>query len=51
MYMGLQKVKDVPQDKIVVYFIVIIIVAIIVFFVMGAIVSAIAFSGYMMSGV
>jgi Yip1 domain len=51
MYMGLQKVKAVPQDKLVVYFIVIIIVAIIVFFVMGAIVSAIAFSGYMMSGV
>ena len=51
MYMGLQKVKDVPQDKIVVYFVVIIIVAIIVFFVMGAIVSSIAFSGYMMSGV
>jgi len=51
MYMGLQKVKDVPQDKIVVYFIVIIIVAIVVFFVMGAIVSAVAFSGYMMSGV
>jgi len=51
MYMGLQKVKDVPQDKIAVYFIVIIIVAIVVFFVMGAIVSAVAFSGYMMSGV
>ena len=51
MYMGLQKVKDVPQDKIVVYFIVIIIVAIIVFFVMAAIVTAIAFGGYMMSGV
>lgn len=51
MYMGLQRVKAVPQDKLVVYFVVIIIVAIIVFFVMAAIVSAIAFSGYMMSGV
>ncbi len=51
MYMGLQKVKDVPQDKIVVYFIVIIIVAIVVFFVMSAIVTAIAFGGYMISGV
>ncbi|OGU27515.1 MAG: hypothetical protein A2057_05330 [Ignavibacteria bacterium GWA2_35_9] len=50
MYTGLQKVKDVPQDKIVVYFIVIIIVAIVVYFIMGAIVSAVAFGGYMMSG-
>ena len=51
MYMGLQRVKDVPQDKMVVYFIVIIIVAIVVYFIMGAIVSAVAFGGYMMSGV
>lgn len=48
MYMGLQKVKDVPQDKMAVYFIVIIIVAIVVYFVMGLIVSSIAFSGYML---
>jgi len=47
MYMGLQKVKDVPQDKMAVYFVVVIIVAILVYFVMGLIVREIAFSGYM----
>jgi len=47
MYMGLQKVKDVPQDKLAIYFVVIVIVAIVVYFVMGLIVSSIAFSGYM----
>jgi len=47
MYMGFQKVKDVPQDKMTVYFIVIIIAAIVVYFIMGLIVSSIAFSGYM----
>lgn len=50
MYMGLQRVKDVPQDKMVVYFIVIIIVAIVVYFIMGLIVSSVAFGSYMMSG-
>ncbi len=48
MYMGLQKVKNVPQDKMAVYFIVIIIVAIVIYFVMGLIVRQIAFSGYML---
>ena len=47
MYMGLQRVKNVPQDKMAVYFIVVIIVAIVVYFVMGLIVSSVAFSGYM----
>lgn len=47
MYMGLQKIKDVPQDKLAVYFIVVIIVAILVYFVMGLVVREIAFSGYM----
>lgn len=47
MYMGLQRVKDVPQDKTAVYFIVIIIAALIVYFVMGLIVTSIAFGGYM----
>jgi hypothetical protein len=49
MYMGLQKVKDVSQDKIVIYFVVIIIAAIVVYFIMGLIVSSVAFGGYMMS--
>jgi len=49
MYMGLQKIKDVPQDKMAVYFIVIIVVAIVVYIVTGLIVSKIAFSGYMMT--
>ena len=48
MYMGLQKIKDVPQDKMVGYFVVIIIVAIVVYFITGLIVREIAFSGYMM---
>jgi hypothetical protein len=47
MYMGLQKVKDVPQDKMVGYFVVIIIVAILVYFVMGLIVSSVALGDYM----
>jgi hypothetical protein len=47
MYMGLQKVKDVPQDKMVGYFVVIIIVAILVYFGMGLIVSSVALGDYM----
>jgi hypothetical protein len=47
MYMGLQRVKDVPQDKMIGYFVVIIIVAIVVYFITGLIVREIAFSGYM----
>jgi hypothetical protein len=49
MYMGLQKVKDVPQDKMVAYFVVIIIAAIIVSVVLGMIVSSIAFGSYMLN--
>jgi len=49
MYMGLQKIKDVPQDKMIGYFIVIIVVAIVVYIVTGLIVREIAFSGYMMT--
>ena len=48
MYMGLQKVKDVPQDKMVAYFVVIIIAAIVVSIVLGLIVSSIAFGSYML---
>jgi hypothetical protein len=47
MYMGLQKVKDVPKEKMIGYFIVIIIVSIVIYLVIGAIVSAIAFAGLM----
>jgi hypothetical protein len=47
MYMGLQRVKDVPQDKLVIYFVVIIIAAIVVSIVLGLIVSSIAFGSYM----
>jgi hypothetical protein len=43
MYMGLQKVKNVPQDKMAVYFIVIIVIAIVIFYITGRIASSIAF--------
>jgi hypothetical protein len=43
MYIGLQKIKDVPQDKMVGYFVVTIIAAVVVFMVVGWIVGAIAF--------
>jgi len=47
MYMGLQKVKDVPQDKLVAFFVVIIIASIVVSIVLGLIVTSIAFGSYM----
>lgn len=50
MYLGLKIVKETPEDKLVGYFIVVIIVAIVVYFIMGMIVSAIAFGGMMMDG-
>jgi hypothetical protein len=43
MYMGLQKVKNVPQDKMVGYFVVTIIAAVVVFMLIGVIVGAVAF--------
>jgi len=43
MYMGLQKLKDVPQDKMVGYFVVTIIAAVVVFMLIGVIVGAVAF--------
>ncbi len=48
MYWGLPRVKDVPKDKMVAYFVVIIIAAIIIGIVLGLIVRSIAFGGYMM---
>ena len=49
LYMGLKRVKTVPDDKMVGYFVVIIIVAIVLYFIIGAIVGAVVFSGYMIS--
>ena len=49
LYMGLKRVKTVPEDKMLGYFVVIIIVAIVLYFIIGAIVAGVAFSGYMMS--
>ena len=43
MYLGMKIVKEVPGDKLVGYFVVTIIVAVVVFFVVGMIVSAVAF--------
>ncbi|GBD91458.1 inner membrane protein YohC [bacterium BMS3Abin04] len=48
MYMGLKRVKDVPQEKMLGYFITVIVIAIIVYFVIGAITTAVVFSGYAM---
>jgi hypothetical protein len=43
MYMGMQKIKEVPKDKMVGYFVVTIIAAVVVFMVIGMIVGAVAF--------
>jgi hypothetical protein len=43
MYMGMQKIKEVPNDKMVGYFVVTIIAAVVVYFVIGMIVGAVAF--------
>ncbi len=43
MYMGMQKIKDVPKDKMMGYFVVTIIAAIVVFFIIGFVVSRMAF--------
>ena len=45
MYMGLQRVKDVPKDRMVGYFIVILIIAVVIYIIIGVIVSGIAFAG------
>ncbi|MCX6150276.1 MAG: Yip1 family protein [Ignavibacteriales bacterium] len=49
MYMGLQKVKDVPKDKMVGYFLVTLAVTIVIYIIIGIIVSAVAFAGLMSS--
>ncbi len=47
--MGLKRVKTVPEDKMLGYFVVIIVVAIVLYFIIGAIVAGVAFGGIMMS--
>jgi len=49
MFWGLQRVKNVPQDKIVAYFVVIIIASIVVSVILGMIVTSIAFGSYMVN--
>lgn len=51
LYMGLERVKDVPKEKMAGYFIVTIIIAIVVYFVSGVIISTIAFGGMAMMSV
>jgi hypothetical protein len=46
LYMGLERVKSVPKDKMVGYFVVVLIAAILVYVIIGVVVDAIAFSGY-----
>lgn len=46
LYMGLQRVKNVPKDKMIGYFVVILIVAIVVYLIIGWIVASIAFGGF-----
>ena len=49
LYMGLQRVKDVPKEKMVGYFVVILIVAILVYVVIGLIMTSTVFSSYALS--
>jgi hypothetical protein len=49
LYMGLERVKSVPKDKMVAYYVVTLIVAVVIYFIIGAIVSGIVFSGYYLS--
>lgn len=44
LYMGLERVKSVPKEKMVGYFVVVLIAAILVYVIVGAIVGGIAFS-------
>jgi hypothetical protein len=50
LYLGLKKVKMVPDDKMIGYFVVIIIVALVLYFVIGAIISSIVFRDYLFNG-
>lgn len=46
LYMGLERVKSVPKDKMVGYFVVVLIAAVLVFILIGIIVRGIVFRGY-----
>ncbi len=48
MYIGLKSVKQVPQEKMLGYFVVVILITIVVYIVIGAITSAVFFRSYMM---
>jgi len=50
LYIGLKKVKVVPDDKMVGYYVVTIVVALVLYFVIGAIIGAVVFSSYYTSG-
>ncbi|NOX16656.1 MAG: YIP1 family protein [Chlorobi bacterium] len=49
LYIGLRNLKEVPQEKMIGYYIVSLIVGIVLFMIIGAITSSIAFGGYMFS--
>lgn len=46
LYIGLKKVKVVPEDKMIGYFVVTIVAALVLYFVIGAIIGAIVFRGF-----
>lgn len=46
LYMGLERVKSVPKEKMAGYFVVVLIAAILVYVIIGLVVSGIVFSGY-----
>jgi hypothetical protein len=50
LYMGLKRVKMVPEDKMIGYFIVTIIVALVLYFVIGAIIGSVIFRDYYFNG-
>jgi hypothetical protein len=50
LYIGLKKVKSVPDDKLIGYFIVTIIVSLVLYFVIGAIISSVVFRGFYLNG-
>jgi len=51
LYMGLERVKDVPKDKMAGYFIVTLVIALVVYIISGVIVATIAFGGMAMMSV
>ncbi len=50
LYIGLKKVKLVPEDKLIGYFIITIIVSLVLYFIIGAIISSIVFRDYLFNG-